>query len=58
MVWYFIDVYKMNRTLHGRLEIRNFFSCVEEFEEGKGFVKEKDGDNIRKVLCKSFIQWF
>ena len=31
MVWYFIDVYKMNRTLHGRLEIRNFFSCIEEF---------------------------
>ena len=21
-------------------------------------VKEKDADNIRKVLCKSFIQWF
>ena len=31
MVWYFIGVYKINRTLHGRLEIRNFFSCVEEF---------------------------
>ena len=31
MVWYFIGVYKMNRTLHGRLEIRNFFSCIEEF---------------------------
>ena len=30
MVWYFIGVYKMNRTLHGRLETRNFFSCVEE----------------------------
>ena len=58
MVWYFIDVYKMKRTLHGHLEIRNFFSCVEEFEEGKRFVKEKDADNIRNVLCKSFIQWF
>ena len=31
MVRYFIGVYKINRTLHGRLEIRNFFSCVEEF---------------------------
>ena len=31
MVWYVIDVYKMNRTLHDRLEIRNIFSCVEEF---------------------------
>ena len=31
MVWYFIGVYKINTKLHGRLEIRNFFSCVEEF---------------------------
>ena len=31
MVWYFISVFKINTTLHGRLEIRNFFSCVEEF---------------------------
>ena len=31
MVWYFIGVYRMNRTLHGRLEIRNFFSRIEEF---------------------------
>ena len=29
MVWYFIDVYIINRTLHGRLEIRNFSSHVE-----------------------------
>ena len=21
-------------------------------------VEEKDADNIRKVLCKTFIQWF
>ena len=30
-LWYFIGVYKMNRTLRGHLEIRNFFPCVEEF---------------------------
>ena len=30
MVWYFIGVYIINRTLHGRLEIQNFSSCVEE----------------------------
>ena len=29
MVWYFIGVYIINRTLHGRLEIRNFSSRVE-----------------------------
>ena len=26
--------------------------------EKQQLVEEKDGDNIRKVLCKSFIQWF
>ena len=30
MVWYFIDVYIINRTLHGPLEIRNFSSHVEK----------------------------
>ena len=29
MVWYFIGVYIINRTLHGRLEIQNFSSRVE-----------------------------
>ena len=30
MVWYLIGVYIVNRTLHGRLEIQNFSSHVEE----------------------------
>ena len=30
MVWYFIGFYIINRTSHGRLEIRNFSSCVEK----------------------------
>ena len=30
MVWYFISVYIIKRTLHGRLEIRNFSSRVEK----------------------------
>ena len=30
MVWYFIVVYIINRTLHRRLEIRNFSSRVEK----------------------------
>ena len=29
MVWYFIGVYIINRTLHGRLEIQNFSARVE-----------------------------
>ena len=28
MVWYFIGVYVINRTLHGRLEIRNFSDAI------------------------------
>ena len=31
MIWYFIGVYIINRTLHGRLEIRNFSSRVEKY---------------------------
>ena len=27
-------------------------------EEKQQLVEEKDADNIRKVLFKSFIQWF
>ena len=30
MVWYFIGVYIINRTLHGRLEKQNFSSHVEK----------------------------
>ena len=30
MVWYFIGVHIINRTLHGRAEIRNFPSRVEK----------------------------
>ena len=31
MVWHFIGVYIINRTLHDRLEIRNFSSSVEKY---------------------------
>ena len=31
MAWYFIGVYVINRTLHGCLEIQNFFSLVEKY---------------------------
>ena len=29
--WHFIDVYVINRTLHGRSEIGNFSSSVEKY---------------------------
>ena len=39
MVWYFIGVYMINRTFHGRLEIRNFSSRVEKvFHSKRNFV--------------------
>ena len=31
MVWYFIGVCTINRTLHGRLEIQNFSSRVKKY---------------------------
>ena len=31
MVWYFIGVYVINRTLRGRLEIQHFSSSVEKY---------------------------
>ena len=31
MVWYFIGVYIINKTLHGRLEIQNFSSRVGKY---------------------------
>ena len=31
MVWNFIGVYVINKTLHGRLEIQNFSSCDEKY---------------------------
>ena len=34
MVWYFIGVCIINRTLHGRLEIQNFSSRVEKIFHG------------------------
>ena len=31
MTLYFIGVFKINRTLHGRLEVRNFSSRVQKY---------------------------
>ena len=31
MVWFVIGVYKIDRTLHGRLKIWNIFSCAGEY---------------------------
>ena len=38
------------------LKLKTIFKVIPE--EKQQLVQEKDADNIRKVLCKSFIQWF
>ena len=50
MVWYFIDVDIINRTLHGRLEIRNFSSRVEKiFHHSKGNFVSLHGHVISSI---------
>ena len=39
MVWRFIGVYIINRTLHDRLEIRNYSSRVEKYFTGREISK-------------------
>ena len=57
MVWYFIGVYIVNRTSHGRLEIRNFSSSVEKYftsqrsERVKYFSTLKEKFRITKRSC-------
>ena len=47
----------MNTTTQpGSLKLKTIFKVIPE--EKQRVVQEKDADNIRKVLCKSFIQWF
>ena len=51
MVWYFIGVYIVNRTLHCHLEIRNFSSNVEKiFQQSKSnFVTPRD--HVISAIC-------
>ena len=56
MVWYFIGVYIINRTLHGHLEIRNFSSRVENiFQHSKrNFVSPRG--HVISSICPLEIQ--
>ena len=57
MVGYFIGVYIINRTLHDRLEIRNFSSRVEKYftsersERVKYFSTREEKFRISKRPC-------
>ena len=52
MVRYFIGVYIINRTLHGRLEIRNFSSRVKKYfllQHSKRKISVVSDMNYRKL---------
>ena len=46
MIWHFMGVYIINRTLHGRLEIRNFSSRVKKY-----FTSER----VEKYFTRSLL---
>ena len=47
------------QTRSFKLKSNHFLKLSQKFpEEKQQLVEEKDADNIRKVLCKSFIQCF
>ena len=52
-VFFFTNEHNSRRTRSLKLLKKQRFS-----EEEQQLVKEKYAENIRKVLCKSFIQWF
>ena len=52
MVWYFCGVYIINRTLHGRLEMRNFSFRVEIiFHSFAALTREMFFDTRREISC-------
>ena len=48
-----------NKNTKPQAKKQRFFKLSQKFPEQKQqLVEEKDADNMRKVLCKSFIQCF
>ena len=58
--FFFFSVNEHNNTnTKPQAKKQRFLKLSQKFpEEKQQLVEEKDADNIRKVLCKSFIQWF
>ena len=50
MVWYFIGVYIINRTLQGRLEIRDFSSRVEKIVQSFAALTREIFFNTRREI--------
>ena len=60
MLWYFIGVYIINRTLHGHLEIANFSSCVKKniFHSFAALTREMFFDTRREISCLRAAMWY
>ena len=57
-VFFFVNEHN-NANTKPQTKKERFFQLSQKFpEEKQQPVEEKGADNIRKVLCKSFIQWF
>ena len=55
-VFFFVNEYNnLNTNTKPQAKKQRFLVIPEEKQQ---LVEEKDAGNIRKVLCKSFIQWF
>ena len=50
------QIYPQSITTRDQSIVESGFKVI--LEEKQQLVEEKDVDDIRKVLCKSFIQWF
>ena len=56
---FFFVIERNNTNTKPQAKKQRFFKLSQKFPEQKQqLVEEKDADNVRKVLCKSFIQWF
>ena len=57
-VFFFVNEHN-NTNTKPQAKKQRFLKLSKKFpEEKQQLVEENDADNIRKVLCKSFIQWF
>ena len=56
-VFFFVNEHNnLNTNTKPQAKKQRFLKFSQERKQQ--LVEEKDADNIRKVLCKSFIQWF
>ena len=57
-VFFFVNEHN-NTNTKPKAKKQRFLKLSKKFpEEKQQLVEENDADNIRKVLCKSLIQWF